>query len=170
MKMTASRLDEVIAILPGLSPDEIKIISDRCAVLLAVGGKGKKIAEPPQFAADLYAAITSKLGLGMPFIVFMRTDYGALFIDAATAAEKKDAEWFPKQTRAEHQSICLLYAELIVTHIKSANLPLIWSVITRMVENLPAIVDLAFPGYAAAGLLGVVRERRTKLDNKPEGK
>lgn len=177
-------LDQMISSLPHLSPDDLKAIHDRCAALLSLGsGNGARLAVQrrvtsveDEFAEMLYSAISDILMERtqircMPFRVFMAQQASSKrYREMIAVANAANDKWFPKQSKAERASMIRLYAECIIKHLVSRHLPLTWhSTIPNAVGNLPAIIDRAFPGYAASGMLGQVQALRTKTrQNRPQ--
>ena len=161
----------MLSSLPNLTPDELREVRDRASVLLAVGPKyGSKTTGDVQddFAHDLYVAVSDILYKRtqvkrMPFKIFSRTSqYRDHYLPAAKAAESANEQWFPKQTRAERLSMVRLYAKLSIDYLDSQARPAEWWNLASAFSALPEIIDLAFPGYAACGLLGKVQALRTQ--------
>lgn len=162
----------VLNSLPNLTPDELREVRDRASVLLAVGPKhsSKTSGEiPNDFVQDLYVASAEILYKRtqvkrMPFKIFARTSqYRDHYLPAAKAAESANQQWFPKQTRAERLSMVRLYAKLAIDYLDGQARPAVWYNLAAAFSSLPEVVDSAFPGYAASGLLGKVQAMRTKV-------
>lgn len=158
--------------LPGLTQDELRELRDRALVLLAVGPKNEKKmmvgSNQYDFARDLYEATASILFSrtqvkGMPYHVFLKTpQYRDQYLPAVIIAADVNAQWFPKQTRVERLSMVRLYAKLVIDYLISQGRPLLWYNLNAAFSSLPAVVDSAFPGYAASGLLHKIQIMRTK--------
>lgn len=158
------------------TPEQLVEIRDQAAVLLAVGPKSsaqrREVYRAPggaeEFTRDLYEALVRELHVRakvrhMPFENFLTSrTFEAHFKAAALAAFEANRAWFPKQSRTERSSMVRLYAELVVDGLKAAGKPLVWPVIAAYVANLHAVVDEAFPGYQAAGMLPKVQQLRVK--------
>jgi hypothetical protein len=164
-------ISKLLTALPHLSPAELRTVHERCAALLTIGPKGDSSSEGAPgaagFAMDLYGAFSDALleitkVKSMPFPVFTRTAAGKWFRDAAAVAQQANDVWFPKQSRAERLSMAKLYASLVLDHLAARERPAVWQNISAAVSSLPVLVDYAFPGYAAIGMLGKVQNLRTR--------
>lgn len=163
-------ISEVITQLPNRTPAELKVIHERCAALLALGGKTNAVHMSKQdgdFATDLYGAISDLLFKrtkvrGMPYSVFIKSSAAAKFKEAVQQAAKANDTWFPKQTRTQRLSMCGIYASLILDYIEAREWAAVWSTINHIISDLPAVVDQAFPGYAERGMLDKVQLMRTR--------
>ena len=162
-------VNEVFMALPHLSGAELRDVHNRASALLSIGPKTAVPARgADDFARDMYIALADLLQKrtqvrSMPHHVFSRqAAYRDQFLPAAQLAEEANAQWFPKQTKAERLSIVMLYAKLVLDDIAARSQPAVWRVISNAVMNLPQIVDQSFPGYAEAGLLGIVHRLRTQ--------
>lgn len=160
---------KLLTALPHLSPAELRTVHERCTALLAIGPQDPADGAPGKagFTMDLYGAIGDALleitkVKSMPFPMFARTAAGKWFRDAAAVAQQANDIWFPRQTRAERLSMAKLYANLVLDHLAARERPAVWQNISAAVSSLPVIVDYAFPGYAAIGMLGKVQSLRTR--------
>ena len=164
-------VNDLFLALPHLSGAELRDVHTRASALLSLGPK-TEIAVPASgandFARDLYVAIADLLHKrtqvrSMPYHVFSKqAAYREQFLPAAQLAEEANGQWFPKQTKSERLSMVMLYAKLVLDDIAARSQPAVWRVISNAVMNLPQIVDQSFPGYAEAGLLGIVHKLRTQ--------
>lgn len=168
--------EQVLAALPHLPADVLAKVRDAATVLLAVGpkkasprsGDGATGGVPEDFARALYDAIADAVAKrtrvkATPFHVFSRSaTYHDKFLPAAEAAAEANGQWFPKQSKSERASMAALYATLTLDYLDSRRTPVLWPTIAVALASLPAVVDRAFPGYAAAGLLGKIQQLRTR--------
>ena len=162
--------NEVFMALPHLSGAELRDVHMRASALLSIGPKTDVIGPArgeDSFVRDLYIALGDLLQKricvrSMPFHVFIKQAAYQQFLPAAQFAEEANGQWFPKQNKAERLSMVMLYARLVLDDIASRSQPAVWRVISAAVLNLPQIVDQAFPGYAEAGLLGIIHRLRTQ--------
>lgn len=171
-----NRQTDILDQLPHLPPEQLQQLKDRVTVLLSVGGKGPrkgKVATTAPtgadaFAVGLYDALAAELKRrtqvrSLPFPVFAgSSQYATHFQPAAKAAYEANAQWFPKQSRVELQSMLGLYAKLALDYLARQDRPAVWYNIAAALNALPQVVDQAFPGYAAAGMLGKVQSMRTR--------
>lgn len=171
---------DLFASLPHLPAEQLIKLRDQVTVLLAIGGKpaakpGREIRanSEEEFAKDLYDAVAAELlrrtrAKSMPFSVFAGSNqFETHFKAAARSAFEANAVWFPKQTRAERQSMVRLYANLVLDYLAGQSRPAVWYNVSAAMAVLPQVVDQAFPGYAAAGLLGKVQVLRTRGSPPP---
>jgi hypothetical protein len=166
------RLDDIAAALPGLPATELQKLRDQVTVLLAIGPKGGEVlssnGKPDAFVPLLYDALAAELkratqAKAAPFSLFAKSStYENHFKPGALVAAEANARWFPRQTRVEQASMATLYARLCVQWLQQQSRPLAWFSINFALQALPEIVDQAFPGYAASGLLGKVQLARTR--------
>lgn len=168
-------IDKIVSALPELSAAELDEVHSRLAALRTIGGGGRKdkiTREINSFAKDAYVVISEAMSKrtrvrnGMPFSAFTKqTIYESKFLPAVKVAEEANAQWFHQQSKAERMSMLMLYADLVLDFLSDRRMPAVWGSISYALSNLPMIVDLAFPGYAEAGLLGKVHTLRTKRAN-----
>jgi len=164
-------MDKIIIDLPNRTAAELKVIHERCSALLAIGPKANAVnmdKGTSDFAADLYKSIDDLLFertrvRNAPYLVFLKTSNNAAkYKEAALAAANANATWFPKQTRAERLSMCGIYARVILDYIAAREWVAVWPTINHRIGELPVLVEDAFPGYAANGMLGKVQTMRTQ--------
>lgn len=66
----------------------------------------------------------------------------------------------PYSQRPEQMALLRLGIRMLAKNIEELQIPLTHATLMRQLERLPAVVNRGFPGYAQAGLLGmVVRDR-----------
>lgn len=169
-----STADQIAKSLLLLKPEELASVRDQATVLLALGSKKGtprlelRVNGEEDYARDLYAAFAEELSArtrvrSMPYNVFCRnSQYTTHFQPGARAAFQANAQWFPRQSRAERLSMVRLYAKLTLEYLAAQGRPAVWFNIAAALAVLPEVVDTAFPGYAASGLLGKVQTLRCK--------
>ena len=157
--------------LPNLTSDELREVRDRASALLEIGPKSTKAVintGQDDFIHDLYVATSEVIYKRTqvkcaPFCVFSKTSqYRDHYRPAAASAMAANEKWFPKQTRAERMSMVRLYAKLAIDYLAGQGRPAVWYNLAAAFAALPEVVDFAFPGYAASGLLGKVQMMRTR--------
>lgn len=156
--------------LAALPVEELQEVHSHAAALLAVGPKVRVRTTPSvdEFSASFYAALAELMDTrtrvhSLPFAVFSRTaQYRDHLGPAMCLAAEANRQWFPEQTKTERLSMVRLYAKLCVQYLDEQDRPLVWYNIAAAVSSLPGVVDRAFPGYAASGLLGKVQLLRTR--------
>ena len=160
----------VLKSLVSLSPEDLREVRDHASALLVIGPKhGKAVTdERNDFVIDLYSATSDLLYhktqvRAVPYHVFAKTaQFRDHFLPAAKAASAANEQWFPKQSRTERISMVRLYAKLALDYLAGQGRPAVWYNLSAVFAALPELVDTAFPGYAANGLLGKVQLMRTK--------
>lgn len=171
MNMQNATPDALMETLPDLSKDELRAVQARVQFLLQTA-TGKATgpaaqAEPNEFAQAMYGAFSDMLKRRFgtrvaPWFVFTQGPQYGNFAAACDLAKEANSAWFPKQTKAEAASMLLMYAGLVIDRLEDRATTIVMPTITFWLGNLPALVDDAFPGYAAAGMLGRVQQLRTK--------
>lgn len=169
--MNTMNATNLLEALPLLSPEDLKQLRDRASALLTVGPRAQLVPRTGSsdgFTRDMYTSLNDALFRrtqvrGMPFEMFRRTPtFKNHFAPAALSAGQANDQWFPKQTQPERLSMTQLYAKLILEHLDVCGSPVVWPLISFKLGELPAVVDQAFPGYAASGLLGKVQHLRCR--------
>lgn len=153
--------------LPKLSAQDLRALHDRCAVLLALSPTPAKSIAPDDFGQNLYDALCDELNKRTqtkcpPYHIFLRSGSGKRYEQAALLTAAAHRQWYRTVSAAQLISVCRMYAELMLDYLAASSLPAIWPTITWAVSNLPVIVDTAYPGYAASGLLDMVQALRTQ--------
>lgn len=114
-------------------------------------------------AVAVAVAKTLKAKQPMPLHVFRRNaPIYPQFHSAVAQAVEQHRHWFPKLSRVQDVSMLRLYAQLVVSHMRSEEHShgLGWRSVCWALENLAVVVDQHFPGYAAAGLLQIIADMR----------
>lgn len=164
-------------VLPLLGEDDRKALAEQLGVTAGGATPRKRIIDlkPPEsegdaFARELYEALSAQVLRKVqvklaPWSIFMtRRKRTKLYMDAAASAKSMHDTWFPKLNRAERKSMLGLYAELCYDHavtgrMAESSMPLSVK-LALSVTDLPQVLDRAFPGYAASGLLPRVAAAR----------
>lgn len=162
-------VEKLIESLPGMEADELRAVHARVTVLLKTGPKNSRASQTnstPAFAGVMYSALVDQMALRTgvkypPFSVFQSQPSCQRFLEACQVIEEANGMWFPKQTKAEQASMATLYAGLVLDRLSERGSTLVWGTINYWLENVPGLVDDAFPGYAMAGLLSKVQTMRT---------
>lgn len=163
---------DIFAALPALSADDLRRVHERCTALLKLGGQPvllRKRSSGFDLAQALYDAVNDRALLHMPelrtapYAVFVKQAQGRRYIEAMRTAEALHAHMMRGALRSDgsyaaQQSMCRLYAGVIVSWARSRSLPLMWPVFIIGVRELPAFVEDAFPGYRRSGTLALVRK------------
>lgn len=159
----------ILQSLPDLSAKDLRAVSDRCQVLLKIGGGNVKrdTQTPDDFPQMLYDAIAREMQqrtqhTSKPWHVFLRTGAGRNFEQSALLLADAHKRWYSLVTSVQLVSIVRMYAELLLDYHASASLPTTWPILAHTTESLPSIVESAYPGYIGSGMLDMVLEMRTK--------
>lgn len=176
---TPAQVDALLAAMPNLSEAELRAVQARAVFLLKTvpqdrrGGERRSDgSEPPEpdseFALLLYEAFSAlraeRHGTRLPPYDIFRTRGGGFpaFLAAANSAEDVNDVWFPNQTNTERASMVRLYAGIVLDTLQERGTTVVFATISYWLSNLASLVDDAFPGYARAGLLSLVQQRRTE--------
>lgn len=173
------KTDELLALLPTLPVEDLQRVKDQATLLLALSPKSAlprvelRAGGEQEFARDLYDALAAELlartQVPAPhWNIFSRhNQFHSHFKPGAAAAYAANLAWFPKQSRAERASMLQLYARLVLDGLAAQGRPSHWHWVSDALRNLHAVVDSAFPGYAASGLLTKVQQLRTRPSRPP---
>ena len=145
-----------------LSNEELRSLRSELSALIALS---KNTPEPPpdnrvEDVATLVNGELRALGFeGLPterlrgFCKHYNQTCAALWSFARSA--------MPYSQRIEHLALLRLGVRMLVKNIDALGIPVTHAVVMRQLGRLPAVVNAGFPGYAQAGLLGLVVRDRT---------
>lgn len=175
-------MGKVVALMQAaaaLSPDELEDFYQRISALRLLTG----IAEPQQrgrtvklTAIDwaeraLYITVVEELQTALkrqptPWSGFRHSPHYRKFRDAVEKVLAHNDAWCPGQDKLQKTSMLMLYGKLVVSYMMEGrkvgyfqHSP--WRDVVELLDNLPAVVNYYFPGYAASGLLDKVATLRT---------
>lgn len=145
--------DEIKRSLRGLSYEELQEVVTLANTLLAAK-PSKDVPIQLQLAYRSFVQpLQVKVGTVPPLTVLKR--------DALT--EVRNAltfllDWLEKQlqqpvSRTEIQPWFFLFGDLLVQFLEERQVPLSLQALARQHKTVPALLDIAFPGYIRAGLL-----------------
>ena len=113
----------------------------------------------------LTEAMRAQLGTAsVGYSVFRKRSAGRVYAVSAEEAESYLHGWLRgRSSRLEREAFRRMSAELVIAAARrqSVDFPL-WTRVASCLRDLPALVEKAFPGYIAAGLLIRVIGSRTK--------
>ena len=160
--MGADRLAAIIGDLPRLTPDERHKISERLRALEALAptpaSPGISRQGPDAAVGELLSAVSAVVlqesGERVnPVILRRAVDGPALREKAAELAEFATKH---AATRTRRAALLRLGVELLRRDLARAGMTVTSRTLVACCHQVPAVLDRAFPGYAASGLLGMV--------------
>lgn len=88
---------------------------------------------------------------------------GGSLRSAATVCDRVIRDSAPELTRLQRVSCLALFARLAFDRLNTVGAPVSGKSMLQQLENTPALLDEAFPGYAESGLLGLVLRRQSAI-------
>ncbi len=168
--------DQITQALPLLTQTDLEQIRQRCVFLLTpAGGRPRLLIHKPEesFAAELYGALADEIkrktsAASMPWAIFQIRQRKAYekYTEIAADVKAMNTTWFPSQNQAQRMSILALYAQLVIATVLRSEQALVWDVISYQLGNLGGIIESAYPGYAASGLLNQIQIIRTSTSGR----
>lgn len=153
-------LQEIISLADSLSTQDQQSLLDH----LALQRKASRKASTDTTRSDLwFGAVTEALdtvlrsgGLASPGLGILKKNHGDSFV--AVEAFIKSAA--PTLTVTEKTALYRVLAKLLVGHAdyvaKKSGAPLSAKLVFNCCQNLPGLVDSAFPGYIECGMLPLI--------------
>jgi len=164
--------DDIIAVLPTLSVDELDQLAARCSAIKLLGGAHRKRGSPEQhrrtsFVGVLFDAFAHEIHKRTevappPFTAFARSKFAVRFEQAAIFSLTVSDTWFPSITAAEQRAVAYWFAELVFIHMQSRAWETTWPNISQTLLSMPQIFDTAYPNYARSGMAPMLLELRVK--------
>lgn len=156
--------DRVVEALPRLSPEERERVASRLAALRALSGAPVPTAPAGEQAAP-ESAVDEVLAAVCAVVLRAsgeRASVHALRRDRQTRALA--AKVGPLQeylaacarTRVERRALLELGTRLLYDQLREGGYPASARTLVAHAHRIPAVVDASFPGYAAAGMLGMI--------------
>lgn len=161
-------LAEVLRRLPKLSPDELEQVRQRLSILRGMdaalttfgGTSPSKDDAGAERVLSAIARILQQAGLEHVNTTMLRAS------PAFPAFRKKLPtlmEYLSKVSpnAIEQSAVLLVGVDLLRRYLIKQKLPVGSRVLMQHIHRVPAVLDLQFPGYAAAGMLGWIARRPT---------
>jgi hypothetical protein len=153
-------LHAILQVLPKLGKDELEKIKARASALLALGvsaspmnGAGKR--DDVAICIDAICEAMSGLGLGELSPHWLRKTASAGFAEKVTGLNR----WMGKAGIADsnrRRALIVLGIEMLCRDIDRMGLPSSPKFVMAQIHRLPSLFNRSFPGYAQAGLLGLI--------------
>jgi len=143
-------LDQVLALLPSLSPAERAAVIGRAQALGFAEVRGKR--SPVE---EVYALLASVVGKGFPPLVrLQKSRTWKSFVTGAEAVTQFVDELFGASLHyRDRKRVMMLLIVCVGENIKAHHDPLeVWRLSAKM-SHIWDVVEAAYPGYLEAGLL-----------------
>lgn len=156
--------DELLAALPLLKRADLEAVHVTAAALL--GGRLSSVTSPASPLVVLtYDALTTTLGLTVPYSAFMGTVPGKRFESRAVSLgdflTKAIKGW--DETKVLQIAVLRLIFELLKENLKRRKINPTMASMTYNIGVIPKVFDDAFPGYIEAGLTAGILKRLKNL-------
>lgn len=140
--------------LSSLSREQIREIRARADFMLGA-------EESTDGCAEVYAALVEAAGPACPPLhAARRSKHWPAFSRSAPALLAFAAEFKPRN-RAERRAALMICVEVFSDWLAERRIPVYWSTLASGLDKVPGLVDRAFPGYRASGMLpAILRSRR----------
>lgn len=159
-------MDQIISTLPMLDDTKLRELKIRINVLLGLGGgvvddqtmgDSQDISEEVMLVKTI-STVLHKIN-GTPVVLFSK---GGPIRIALRKQMPELMKFFHTVDDRYRSSFVEMAVTLLIENIhKHQKIPLTPIVVVRQLSRIPAILDVAFPGYAGAGLLGmIIRAKR----------
>lgn len=150
--------DTVVAALPRLTAEEQDRVLERLHVLRSLApadpGLGRARSGEDEILEAISLVVLRAAGEVAPSVALRRTPQFSGLRSKVPALEAFAAEHAPDRTR--RRALFALGFDLLRAHLAAIGLPVTARTLMAHAHRLPAALDAAFPGYARAGLLGMV--------------
>jgi hypothetical protein len=142
-----SKLNDLLATLPSLSKHDLALVRGAADRLLGVSAAT---------AGPLYDALTNVLRLKLGFAQFQRTATYKIWQKAEPGVVSFMNEGWPGLSKVATMALMTYLLELLVSDLKGRGVPVSLGAVVSNLGRLPEVFDNNFPGYAEAGLCGLV--------------
>lgn len=163
------KADAICEALSSLSQPDLEVVYLRVQLLRSTSTLDFKTTgstEEAKLYNSLHETVQKATGsaAGAPYHQFTRTTFYPSFHAGYEHVSKLTSAWFPNATKPERYSLYSLYASLIVARVQErlSNRRWLWRHIIAQLNHLEDVVEDAFPGYYASGLMTMILNARTK--------
>lgn len=159
--MNETAANTVKSLLPKLNARELKEVSILATELRNRKGLMGMRAEDELFFYSLSEVLSDRLSIRLPSLMVMkktsRSAYNKFYEVLDYINEWTDNVMAPHRvTRSLRRKLYLIFTDLVADEVQRLGLPLAFTTLVQQYENLPGIVDQAYPGYAQAGMLHIL--------------
>ncbi len=157
--MSARDVNQLIKLLPKLSPSELQQIHGRTEFLITSRSKQKRLdSNDEEHFYDSIVTVLRQAGITSvpPFSVFRRQSYYGYYHEKFGVIDKFVEEYFPDISKVQKLKLYMTLARIIVAQMRKQNLPLGMGIICKNLHRVYELFDEAFPGYMQAGLMGLI--------------
>lgn len=142
---------QIIAALPSLSVKGLAQVGAAVAHLVA-----QTAPAAPQ--SPLYGAVATVLGSQVSYAAFQRTGVHDHWQKNATTVTEFISVNFPEAASSTVLTIAIMryLVQLLVSDLQRRSIPVSLGTIATHLARIPAVFEVAFPGYLAAGRADIV--------------
>lgn len=160
--MASNTITEVLRLVEALSRNELKLVRDKVGSRLAfdISAQGKATANEsrPRMILEIMVEQCGRKGIQSRGALSLMQ--GQAFKRFSTVVEDEGIADFlrqsARQSRVRERGLIRLAVNLLIEDLHFMSVAVSPGTLMRSVERVPAVLDRAFPGYAAAGLLHLV--------------
>lgn len=149
--------DQILATLPRLSFEELTIVHSMAAHLIA-GRAAPQSNQASALAALCYDALSGPLNVTQPYATMAGTKWGKQFEkkvpDLAKWLDQHFEGW--NNNKVSQLAFLRMLFTMMANDLKRRNLPRSLAIAVTNLEQIPRIVENAFPGYLDSGLGKVI--------------
>lgn len=154
--------DEIVGSLPSLNADELKDLKKRIGTFVSVGAGASVISSPrdmsdEELCCQVILEIIALRGIGRISVSQLRATSGYnQFGKKVVLVMKFIREAIPGVRLHEQRVLLHLGVRMLCDNMNHLHVPITYGQVLRWFHRIPALINRAFPGYAACGLLGLV--------------
>lgn len=154
-------------LIDNLSAIELKSVHEYTAVRMAFGLSGgvKRTDDYPGIVLDIIIDECRRAGLdraASPTRLKASRQYKSF---AAKVEDEGLADFFREASasnRVRSRKLIRLSVELLIKNLLTMNVPVSTTMVMAHVHRIPGVLNRAFPGYAAGGMLNLVIDAETQ--------
>lgn len=162
--MPKEDLDSVLKLLPGLTPEErvqvrtvVQFLSKGSGIE-EPGGTGVEVEQDElELSFESMRSVLRSNGVNCPpWLVFRRLHILRHFEKGHIGVQNYLSEYFPEAKRTDRQRLYRIFGELILERMKRDRLDQKIGIFFQRLNQVPELMNEAFPGYAKQGWLSVI--------------
>jgi len=150
------KFEKILSAVPNLSQKQLRQLRARIDLLTKSPSYD---GEEQLFLDAINRVVKSYAGGAMPMSVMVKQTYAPKFRSGAHAADEFISEHIKPEDRLQRRAAMLLIVRAASCFLDSRSIPVKHRTLVDQLESPAAMMDHAFPGYARAGLLRMVRKR-----------
>lgn len=152
--------DQILAELPKLSLEELTIVHSVSQSLI-IGRTAKQLEPASALAAMVFDALSGPLNVTMGYATMAGTKWGRQFEkkvpDLANWLDKHFAGW--SDNKITQLAFLRMLFTMMSNDLKRRNLPRSLAMAVTNLDQIPRIIENAFPGYIESGMGQIILQR-----------